>query len=353
MEVEHRELLQALIETDASDMHCKPGSVPVLRVGGDLVRHGDEPLTPAAVAEIAQAVLDSDAQNELIRTGSTIGAHSEPGVGRFRVAAYRQRGSVAMVVHAVADDVPTLDELGLPAAAADMAAAERGLVLVASPVGNGATTTFAALVDHVSASSRRHIVSVEDPIEVLHGDGEGLVSQLEVGGDVASAADGIRTAAKLDADVVAVSDIGDHGTAAAVLDTVARGRLVIGVVGARSTAGAVQSFLELFPVAERDVARTAVARGVTGILAQQLLRAVDGTQVLAVEALVRTSKIEHCLADAGRMGDLRGLLEEGDYHGMQTMDGALVALVRSGRIDADTALAVSTDPEDLRIELLR
>lgn len=351
--MEHQELLRALVDEEASDLHCKPGSIPVLRIGGELVRHGDEQLTVEAVAHIAQAVLGSDAQNELIRTGSTVGAHSEPGVGRFRVAAFRQRGSVALVVHAVARDVPQLDQLGLPTSAATLATTDRGLVLVASPVGNGASTTLAALVDHVNATRARHVVTVEDPIEVLHADRVGMVSQLDVGGDVPSAAEGIRSASKLDADVVVVSDIADRDTAAAVLDAVARGRLVIGAIGGHSAVSAVQSFLELFTVEEREIVRSALARGIAGVLAQRLLPALDGTQVAAVESLVHTSKVEHCLADPDRLDQLRGLLEEGDYHGMQTMDQALAALVRAGRIDADTALAVATDAEDLRIELLR
>lgn len=351
--MEHQELLRALVDEEASDLHCKPGSVPVLRIGGELVRHGDERLTVEAVAHIAQAVLGSDAQNELIRAGSTVGAHSEPGVGRFRVAAFRQRGSVALVVHAVARSVPKLERLGLPTSAAALATTDRGLVLVASPVGNGASTTLAALVDHVNSTRTRHVVTVEDPIEVLHADGVGMVSQLEVGGDVPSAAEGIRSASKLDADVVVVSDIADRDTAAAVLDAVARGRLVIGAIGGHSAVSAVQAFLELFTVEERDIVRSALARGIAGVLAQRLLPGLNGTQVAAVESLVHTSKVEHCLADPDRLDQLRGLLEEGDYHGMQTMDQALVALVRAGRIDADTALAVASDAEDLRIELLR
>lgn len=351
--MEPQELLRALVEADASDLHCKPGSVPVLRVGGELVRHGDEALTAEAVAVIAQAMLGSDAQNELIRTGSCVGAHSEPGVGRFRVAAYRQRGSVALVIHAVPHEVPKLADLGLPGAAETLALSDRGLVLVASPVGNGASTTVAALVDHVNSTVCRSVVTVEDPIEVLHSDGVGLISQLEVGSDVTTAADGIRAAARLDADMVVVSDIGDRDTANAVLDAVARGRAVIGTIGGQSVVGALQAFLELFSVEERDIVRAGLSRNVAGVIAQRLLPAVDGSRVVAGESLIRTSKVEHCIADPKRLTELRALMEEGDYHGMQTMDQALVALVRSGRIDTETAVASATDPEDLRIELLR
>lgn len=351
--MDHRDLLRALVDADASDLHCKPGGTPVLRIGGELVRHGEQTLTPEDVAGYAQAMLDTDQQAELIRTGTVVGAHSESGIGRFRVAAYRQRGSVAVVVHAVADDVPALGDLGLPAAAESLAESPRGLVLVASPVGNGVTTTLAALVDHVNATRASHVVTVEDPIEVLHRDGSGMVSQLEVGADVTSMADGIRGACKLDTDVIAVSDIATRDTALAVLDAVARGRTVFGAIGASSAVGSIHAFLELFTVEERDIVRAAFARSVAGILAQQLLTDTDGQKVAAVEALVHTPKIEGCIVEPGRLGDLRTLIEEGEYNGMRTMDASLVALVRSGRIDSHTALSAATDPEDMRIELLR
>ena len=334
-------------------MHCKPGSTLVMRRGGDLVREWDEVLTAEQVAGHVQAMLNSDQQAELIRTGSVIGAHSEPGIGRFRVAAYRQRSSVAMVIHRVADDVPKLDHLGLPDSVHALATTGHGLVLIASPVGNGATTTLAALVDHVNSTQRRHVVTVEDPIEVLQPDGTGIVSQLEVGADVGSAAEGIAAAAKLDADVIAVSDIVSRDTASAVLDAVARGRVVLAGIGGYSVVSAIHSFLELFTVEERDVARAAFSRSVAGVLAQRLLPTIDGERVPAVELLVSTAKTEQCIREPARFDDLRLLMEEGQYHGMQTMDQALSQLVRAGRIETDTAIALATDPEDLRIELLR
>lgn len=324
-----------------------------MRRDGLLVRHGDDRLTAEQVAEFAQSLLGTDQQAELLRSGSVVGAHSEPGVGRFRVAAYRQRSSVAVVVHRIPHGIPKLGDLDLPESVATLAATDRGLVLVAAPVGNGVTTTLAAVVDHVNSTQRRHVVSVEDPIEVLHADGTGMVSQLEVGSDVESMAEGIRVASRLDADVIAVSDIACRDTAAAVLDAVARGRVVHAGIGGDSVESAIHAFLEHFPVEERDVARDAFARALTGILAQRLLPTTDGGRVPAVEALVCTAKIEHCISEAGRLGELRVLIEEGQYHGMQTMDQALVELVRAGRVEADTAIALATDPEDLRIELLR
>ena len=340
-----------MVGEGASDLHCKPGTAPVLRVGGVLRRLDRDPLTPEDVARLAQQMLDADQQEELIRTGSTDGAHSESGVGRFRFAAYRQRGSVSLVLHAVPDEIRTIEDLDLPGAAKSLAATDRGLVLVASPVGNGATTTLTAIVDEANQTRPCHIVTVEDPIETLHRDGLALVSQLEVGADVRSVADGVRTACKLDADIVAVADIGDRDTVLAVLDAVARGRVVFAAIGGRSVVGAVTTFLEYLTVDERPIMRQAFARSVAGVLAQRLLPGLDGGQVAAVESMVHTTKIEHCLSD-GAESELRPLLAEGDYHGMQTMDQALDRLVRMGAIDTDVALAAADQPEELRIALL-
>jgi twitching motility protein PilT len=354
-------LLRSLVERGASDLHCKVGSPPALRVGGVLVRAepGEdptlaEPLTAEGVALLAQALLTTDQQQALLRDGTVVATHSAPGIGRFRVAVFRQRGSVSVVVHGVPHEVRPLDQLGLPPAAATLASSDRGLVLVASPVGNGATTTVAAMVDHVNRTRRCHIVTVEDPAEVLHHDQASLVSQLEVPTDVASLADGVRAASRLDADVVAISDIAQRDVALAALDAVARGQLVVAAIGGGSVRSVVDAFLELFTFEERPNVRQTLARSLAGIIAQRLLPGTaPGTQEVAAEVLVGTAKIQAALADGTRASELAGLLAEGGFHGMQTMDQALRDLVRLGRIAEGTALAAATDAEELRIELLR
>jgi len=355
--VDHIALLRALVAHGGSDLHCKVGSPPALRIGGELVRVDDaglaRPLTSEAVAVLAQAMLTADQQETLLRDGSVVTTHSEPGVGRFRVAVFRQRGSAAVVVHAVPHEVKRLEELGLPEAATVLASADRGLVLVASPVGNGATTTLAAMVDHVNRTRARHVITVEDPAEVLHQDARSLVSQLEVPTDVAGLAEGVRAASRLDADVVAVSDIAQRDVALAALDAVARGQLVLAVIGGDSVRTVVDSFLELFTFEERPNVRQTLARSLTGILAQRLLPATDHRLQVVAEILVNTPKIQAVLAEEARMAELGALLADGGFHGMQTMDQALRDLVRAGRIAESTALAAAIDAEELRIELLR
>ncbi len=350
---DHTDLLRQLVERGASDLHCKAGSAPAFRIGGELERTESPPMSAEEVARVAQALLSADQQQALLRDGWVVAAHSAPGVGRFRVAGFRQRGSAAIVVHAVPDEIRPLDELGLPPAAAELADLQRGLVLVASPVGNGATTTLAAMVDHVNRNRRRHIVTVDEPIETLHRDAESLVSQLEVGADVATMAEGVRSASRLDADVVAVSDLHDRDVALAALDAVARGRTVFAVIGGDTVRNVVNGFLELFTFQERTVVRQNFARALAGVLVQRLLPGTTGGPVVTAEVLVKTPKIQAVLADEQRMDELPGLLREGTFHGMQTMDQSLRDRVREGSLDENTALEAAVDAEELRIELLR
>jgi twitching motility protein PilT len=355
---DHVALLRTLVERGASDLHCKAGSTPAIRVAGELLRAPDDPVlgrpfTPESVALLAQALLTTDQQQTLLRDGSVVATHAAPGVGRFRVAVFRQRGSVAVVVHAVPQVVRALDELGLPGSVTTLASAERGLVLVASPVGNGATTTLAAMVDHVNRTRACHVVTVEDPAEVVHRDDRSLVSQLEVPTDVSGLAEGVRSASRLDADVVAVSDIADREVALAALDAVARGRLVLASIGGNTVRSVVDGFLGLFTFEERPNVRQTLARSLAGIIVQRLLTGTDARLLPVAEMLINTPKIQAVLAEEERMGELDALLADGVFHGMQTMDQSLRDQVRGGRISEAIALAAATDPEELRIELLR
>jgi len=357
-DVDHTALLAALVERGASDLLCKAGSPPAFRVGGALVREEVDPalgapLTADDVALLAQQLLTPEQQQVLLRDGTAVVAHSSPGVGRFRVAVFRQRGSAAIAVHAVPDEIVPLGELGLPDAVTALASGDRGLVLVASPVGNGATTTLAAMVDHVNRTRACHVITVDDPIEVLHRDQQSVISQLEVPNDVASLADGVRAASRFDADVVAISDIADRDIAVAALDAVARGRLVLAAIGGNDVRAVVDGFLELFPFEERPNVRQTLARSLAGVVVQRLLPGVDGRRHPAVEVLVNTPKIQRVLADEARMDELGPFMAEGVFHGMQTLDQSLRDQVRSGRLGEGTALAAATDAEELRIELLR
>jgi twitching motility protein PilT len=346
------EILSYLNEVRGSDLHLKPGSSPHLRVDGQLKPGPFAPLTPGVVEELAAGILDEGRQAELAATGETSTGLSVPGVGRFRVAVHRQRGSLAMVVRRVPPEIPNLDELGLPVQVERFAEEERGLVLVSGPPGSGKTTTVAALLDRINRTRSCHIVTIEDPIEVLHADAQALVTQREVGTDTAGYAEALRSALRQDADVIFVGELVDAATARAAFTAAEIGHLVISTMRASGVADTVTRLIDLFPVAEQDLARQSLVSVLRGIANQRLLERADGKgRTAAVEVLVGTAKVVDCIADADRVGDLEKVVAEGQYHGMQTLDQALLELVRDGLVSLRDALAASTNPEDLRIAL--
>jgi twitching motility protein PilT len=346
------ELLAYLHEVQGSDLHLKPGAVPHVRVDGQLRGTHFEEQGPRAVEELAADILDDDRRAELAATGETSCAFSVSGVGRFRIAIHRQRGSMAMVVRRVPPEIPNLDELGLPPQVERFAAEERGLLLVTGPPGSGKTTTCAALIDRINRERRCHILTIEDPIEVLHADGQAMVTQREVGSDTAGYAPALRTGLRQDADVIFVGELLDAETARAALTAAEVGHLVISTMRASGVADTVTRLVDLFPVSDQGQARHSLVVTLRGIVSQRLLERADGRgRVAAVELFTGTTKAIDCIADPIRIHELDQVLVDGQYHGMQTLQQALVDLVKDGMISLQDALVASARPEDLRIAL--
>jgi twitching motility protein PilT len=345
-------LLSHLNEVRGSDLHLKPGAAPHVRVDGQLRPAPFEPLGPGAVEALVADVLDESRRADLDATGETSSGFSVSGLGRFRVAVHRQRGSLAMVVRRVPPEIPALDELGLPLQVERFAEDERGLVLVTGPPGSGKTTTVAGLLDRINRTRACHILTIEDPIEVLHADVKALMTQREVGTDTASYADALRSGLRQDADVIFVGELVDAATARQALTAAEVGHLVVSTLRASSATDTVTRFIELFPLAEQDLARQSLVSVLHGVASQRLLERADGKgRVAAVEVLVGTSKVVDVIADPSRSGELEKVLADGQYHGMQTLDQALLELVRDGLVSMRDALAASSNAEDLRIAL--
>ncbi len=343
--------LQHLLDRGGSDLHVKVGSPPHVRVDGRLEPAPFPEPTPAELEAVAAAVLPEAKAAELARDAETDLALSLPGVGRFRLNVHRQRGSIGLVVRRVASTVPTLEDLGLPPKVAALAAERSGLVVVAGTAGSGRTTTAAAIVDAVNRSRTATIVTLEDPIEVLHEDRCSLISQREVGSDTPSFAEGVRRLNRHDPDVIVVSEVPDAATLGGVLEAAATGRLVVAVTDGATVAETVGRLLDFFPPVQHRQVRQTLAACLRGVLVQRLLDRADGCgRIPAVELLTSTPRVAALLAEPERAaGTLEDAMAEGEYHGMSTFDQSLFRLWRDGLVSLRDALGVAVRPDELRI----
>lgn len=344
------DLLQYLLEERGSDLLVKVGSPPCLRRNGRLERTELEPLGPAEIEALAAELLTPVKAAEFQETGETDLAHSVPGLGRFRVNVYRQRGSVSLAIRRVVPGAPAIADLGVPQVVADLASFRDGLVIISGPAASGKTTTAAAMIDHINATQSRHIVTIEDPIEVLHSDRTAIVSQREVGADTADLAEAMRRVARQDADVIFVSDLSEGTVVAEALAVAAAGRLVLGVMNTLSVIDTLQWIMDRQDPHAQDHTRHLLGRVLRGIVCQRLVDRADGRgRVAVVESLTATPKVRDAISTGAEAALVERLMSEGDYHGMATFDQALFRLFSEDLVTLDEALDRAAHPEDFRI----
>jgi twitching motility protein PilT len=344
--------LEALVAAKGSDLHLKVGSPPRMRVDGRLVVLEGPNLTPDMAEELLRDLIRPDLHQQFQKTNEADFAYSLPGVGRFRVNAFRQRGSVGMVLRRVQEGAMSIGELGLPPVIARLAEQPRGLVLVTGPTGSGKTTTLAAMIDHVNANNAVHIVTIEDPIEVLHADKLGMVNQREVRVDTDDFTIAMRAAMRQDPDVILVGEIRDAETLKTSLAAAETGHLVLSTLHTADAAETVNRCIDLFPPYQQRQVRLSLAAALRGIVGQRLVRrAGDGGRVAVLEVMVNTGRTAEAIADPERTGDLTSIMAESGFYGMQTFDQHLIALYRDGVIELEDALGVASSPHDLQVAL--
>ncbi len=345
-------LLHALAETAGSDLHVKVGSAPRVRVDGRLRRLQIDPLTPADTQHMLTEVLPVGLVDEFGRTHEADFAYSLSGVGRFRVNAYQARGTYGMVFRRVSVGARSLQELGLPDVVGELCLEPRGLVLVTGPTGSGKTTTLASMVDLINTYREVNIVTIEDPIEVLHHDKKAIVSQREVRQDTADFATALRAALRQDPDVILVGEMRDVETVRAALSAAETGHLVLSTLHTTDAAESVNRIVDFFAPYEQQQIRVALAQALRGVVSQRLVRLADGTgRRPAVEVLVNTGRTAETILDPSDNPPLQDLIREGGFYKMQTFDQHLFRLVREGAITYEEACTVASNPQDLTVEL--
>jgi twitching motility protein PilT len=344
------DLVGRMTDLGGSDLHLKVGARPAIRVRGLLTPlESHEVLRPEDTREILGQMIPDNLVGEFEEEGEADFSYAVPGTGRFRVNAFRQRGSVSIVMRFIPFGVPRFEDLNLPDAIRRLAIEERGIVLVTGTTGSGKSTTLASMIDLVNRSMRKHIVTIEDPIEFLHTDASSLINQREVGTDTVSFARALRRVLRQDPDIILIGEIRDSETAQIALSAAETGHLVLSTLHTVDATETVNRIIDLFPPHERSQVRTMLAGTLKGIIGQRLIRTKDGGRVAACEIMVTTGRIQDFIMDPAQTGQIQQAISEGEYYGMQTFDQALLKLVEEDRVDYEEALTASSRPQDFKL----
>ncbi|MCK4176544.1 PilT/PilU family type 4a pilus ATPase [Aciditerrimonas ferrireducens] len=346
------DLLRQVVALGASDLHLTATMPACMRLHGAIRPvEGCPPLTHQQIRDMVFGILPQAKREQFEAQKELDTSHAIPGVGRFRLNVFQQRGTVAAVLRTIPHEIPPFDSLGLPASVARFAELRRGLVLVTGPTGSGKSTTLAALVDIINKSKPLHIVTVEDPIEFLHQHQRSIVNQREVGQDTQSFAEALRRVLREDPDVILVGELRDLETISMALTAAETGHLVFGTLHTQDAPQTIDRIVDVFPTSQQEQVRTQLAASLEGVVTQQLVPAADGTgRVVAAEVMVCTSAVRNLIRQ-NKTHQIYSLMQTGAQHGMQTMDQALARLVKEQRVSEAMAFDRCRSEEDLRNHL--
>jgi len=343
--------LQQLVELGGSDLHVKVHIAPMARMDG--VLHplaGAEALSAQDTEHALHQLLTDPAKlEEFARENEVDFSHDLPGVGRFRINAFRQRGLISLVCRAIPYGIRSLDDLALPDVIRELAEEERGIVLLTGTTGSGKSTTLAAMINHVNENRSRHIVTIEDPIEFLHRDKMSVINQREVGLDTMSFKRALRRVLRQDPDIILIGEMRDEETVHAALSAAETGHLVLSTVHTVDAPETVNRIIDFFPPHQHAQARAMIAGTLKGVISQRLVPGIEGGRVAACEILRMSGRVRDMIMDPSQTGRLAEVVAEGGYYGMQTFDQALFAHVKSGRVSFEQALAVASSPHDFKL----
>ena len=344
--------LRRLVELGGSDLHLKVPAPPCMRLDGSLCPlPGTERLTQRDTELALREMLrDPGKLAEFEEANELDFSYAIDGLARFRVNAFRQRGSVSIVIRAIPFSIRSLDELQLPPVMRDLAEEERGIVLLTGTTGSGKSTTLAAMIDHINANQARHIVTIEDPIEFLHRDKRSLINQREVGMDTASFKQALRRVLRQDPDVILIGEMRDEETVQTALSAAETGHLVFSTVHTVDAAETVNRLIDFFPPHMHQQVRAMIAGTLRGAVSQRLVPSAEGAgRIACCEVLRMTGRVRDLIMDPLQTGRLPEVIAEGEYYGMQTFDQHLFQHLKAGRVTMEAALRAASSPHDFKL----
>jgi twitching motility protein PilT len=352
--MELNEILQVALRGSASDIHLKAGLPPMFRVDGALVPLKEaRRLPPEEVARMAFGIMNEFQRERFKQTNEVDLAYGVPGLGRFRVNVFQQRGTVGCVLRVIPFRIQTIDQLMLPKVIEKLAGEQRGLILVTGTTGSGKSTTLAAMIDHINAAETCHIMTIEDPIEFLVRDKRSIVNQREVGVDTMSFGQALKSALRQDPDVILVGEMRDLETIETALTAAETGHLVMSTLHTLDATETVNRIISAFPPYQQKQVRLQLGAVLKGVVSQRLVPRADGRgRVPAVEVLLNTARVRELVEDKDRTKELADAIAQGNVtYGMQTFDQSLMWLLKSSLITYEEALRQATNPDDFALRV--
>jgi len=346
-----REVLEYAWQNKASDVHITVGIPPKMRVNGRIIEMPFDKMSPADTTEMLNSIMIDSQKQRFEDKGECDFSYSIPELGRYRVNAFKQRGTAAMALRLVSSEIPQPEKLGVPESVVDLYNRKRGLILVTGPTGSGKSTTLAAIIDKINRNRDAHVITLEDPIEYLHRHDMSIVNQREVGLDTQSYANALRAALREDPDVILVGEMRDFETISVAITAAETGHLVSSTLHTIGAASTVDRVIDVFPPHQQQQIRVQLANVLEAVISQQLLPTADGKGRVAAFEVLHTNHAVRNLIREGKSHQITSVMQTNRKMGMITMDDYIQQLFFEGRIDRDIAIQFAVDPDGMATKL--
>ena len=348
-----KELLQQAVLEGASDIFIVAGLPVSYRQEGSIIKKSDQKLTPADTSDLLRQIYELDMQadlDKLLKQGDDDFSFAIPGLSRFRVNAYKQRGTLSAVIRIITFELPSPKTLGIPDSIIHTGDYSKGLVLVTGPAGSGKSTTLACIIDYINKNKQKHIITLEDPLEYLHRHNQSIVSQREINIDTESYVTALRASLRQSPDVILLGEMRDYETISVAMTAAETGHLIFSTLHTLGAANTIDRIIDVFPASEQGQVATQLSMVLQCVISMQLVPDVNGQQVAAFEIMTLTPAIRNMIRE-NKVPQIEGMLYASNKEDMISMDNSLLNLYKAGRITKETALEYATNPEMLKRKL--